>query len=141
MDERLIFGWVSEESKWKKYEDVLTWNKDGSSGYVFYRKEKFVPYEKVKLLKIRDEYSDTLSYDYLKNVIQAKLLQEGFGFNNKCSMDKVLKLSIQIPSLPNGDFDLQAQNQIAEKYTQIDGIKTVIVNELDKVSQIRVELE
>jgi type I restriction enzyme M protein len=141
-NEDFIFGWVSEDSKWKKYEDVLTWIKDGnSSGYVFYRKGKFVPYEKVKLLKIKDEYSQNLSYKYLKNVIQTKLLQEDFGFSDKCSMDKVLKFSIQIPSHPNGDFDIQAQNQIAEKYTQVEGIKSTLIRELDKVSQIQVEIE
>lgn len=38
MDENAVFGWVSHDSKWKKYEDALTWNKDGSAGFVFYRK-------------------------------------------------------------------------------------------------------
>jgi type I restriction enzyme M protein len=141
MEEDLVFGWVAESSKWKKYQDILTWNKDGSSGYVFYRRGRFVPYEKVKLLKIKDEYRDVISYEYLKNVIEARLLQENFGFNNKCSMAKVLKILVPIPTTPDGTFNLSAQNQIAEKYSQIKGIKAAIIQKLERVSGIRVAIE
>lgn len=55
-DEKHIYGWVRKDSKWKKYENLLTWVKDGSSsGYVFYRKELFVPYEKLKILELKEE--------------------------------------------------------------------------------------
>lgn len=133
MNENSIFGWVSKKSKWKKYQNVLTWNKDGSSGFVFYRKELFVPYEKVKLLKIKEEYEKSLSYEYLRKTIQKRLLEEGFGFNVKCSMEKVLKLSIQIPIDQNGDFDLKKQIEISQFIEKIDELKKSIVSELDTV--------
>jgi hypothetical protein len=141
MKEDAVFGWVSEDSKWKKYENVLTWNKDGSAGFVFYRKNRFVPYEKVKLLRIKEEYRDTLSYDYLKHVIQNRLFEEGFGFNIKCSMDKVLKLSIPIPIDNKGKFDIDSQNEIANMYNKIDGVRQNVIEELNKVLNIGISFE
>lgn len=136
MVENAIFGWVSEDSKWKKYENVLTWNKDGSAGYVFYRKNRFVPYEKVKLLKIKEEHNSDLSYHYLKYVIQNRLFEEGFGFSVKCSMDKVLKLKIPIPIGNDGMFDNNRQNEIASVYEDIDEIRQSILDELEKILNI-----
>ena len=141
MNEDDVFGWVSESSKWKKYENVLTWNKDGSAGFVFYRKKRFVPYEKVKLLEIKDEFKLELSYEYLKHVVQARLFEEGFGFNVKCSMDKVLKLSIPIPIKDKGQFDVAKQLEIAKLYDKIDEIKKSILVELDKVSNAEIDLD
>ncbi len=136
MIENAVFGWVSEDSKWKKYENVLTWNKDGSSGFVFYRKNRFVPYEKVKLLKIKEEYNSDLSYHYLKYVIQNRLFEEGFGFSVKCSMNKVLKLNIPIPIGNDGMFDKNRQNEIASVYEDIDEIRQSILDELEKILNI-----
>lgn len=140
MEENAVFGYVSEDSKWKKYENVLTWNKDGSAGFVFYRRNKFVPYEKVKLLEVKEENKDTLSYEYLKHVIQNRLFEEGFGFNVKCSMDKVLKLKIPIPTTPAGEYDLERQLEIAKLYERINEIKKSVLLELDKVNQADIEL-
>jgi type I restriction enzyme M protein len=141
MDENAIFGFVSEQSKWRKYENLLTWNKDGSAGFVFYRKNRFVPYEKVKLLEIKEEYINTLSYEYLKHVVQNRLFEEGFGFNIKCSMDKVLKLKIPIPTKSNGQFHLEKQRQIAALYYKIDEIRNSVILELNKVSEAEIDLD
>lgn len=141
MNEDAVFGWVSENSKWKKYENVLTWNKDGSAGFVFYRKNKFVPYEKVKLLKIKEEFKSSLSYEYLKHVIQNRLFEEGFGFSVKCSMDKVLKLNIPIPTGDKGKFDTTRQNEIGNIYNKIEGIRQSVLDELDKVLNTDIDFD
>lgn len=141
MDEDAVFGYVAESSKWKKYENVLTWNKDGSAGFVFYRKNRFVPYEKVKLLEIKKEHKADLSYEYLKHVIQNRLFEEGFGFSIKCSMDKVLKLSIPIPTTSDGQFNLSKQIEIAKIYDKIEEIKKSVLIELDKVSNADISFD
>ncbi|WP_281227078.1 N-6 DNA methylase [Flavobacterium aquiphilum] len=139
-EENLVFGWASNDSKWKKYENVLTWNKDGSSSYVFYRKDKFIPYEKVKLLQLKENFSTCL-YDYLKIVIQNRMIREGFGFNHKCSMDRVMKLDISIPYDEVGNIDVAKQIEIAEKYQKTEQIKKDISDELNKIANIEIEYE
>lgn len=139
MNEHQIFGWVNKESKWKKYKNVLTWNKDGSSNYVFYRKNEFVPYEKVKILKLKDKFSKSLSYDYLRIVIQERMIKEGFSFNYKCSMARVLQLKIPIPYNQNGEIDIKAQSNFADKFRKIETIKASIINELNKITKTNIE--
>jgi hypothetical protein len=56
-------------------------------------------------------------------------------------MEKVLKLDIQIPTTPEGVFDLAAQHQLAEKHAQIELIRSAITQKLDRVSGVHVALE
>ncbi len=140
-NENLIFGYVTKDSKWKKYKNLLTWNKDGSSNYVFYRKESFVPYEKVKLLKLKENYNDKLIYDYLKIIIQESMIAEGFDFNKKCSMERVLKLLIPIPFDANGEIDKEAQLQVIKKHESIIELKSQISEYKNQIEKLIVVTE
>ena len=140
-DENAIFGWVKIDSKWKKYENMLTWNKDGSAGIVFYRKNKFVPYEKVKLLKIKEEFSQQLFYPFLKIIIEKKLLSKGFDFGNKCSMEKVMEMEIEIPTLKNNNFDLEKQKKLAEKYERFYNLKNNLKIMYKEFSSFKIKLD
>jgi len=139
-NESLIFGWVKKDSKWKKYKNLLTWNKDGSSGIVFYRKEEFVPYEKVKLLRIKDKYKNSLDYIFLKHTLQVALLSLEFAFNFKCSMQRVLDTFIEIPIKENGEFDLNKQKEIADKYKKIEYIQKAIKEDYEKIKTLKVDI-
>jgi restriction endonuclease S subunit len=140
-NENLIFGWVSKEDGWKSYKNVLTWNKDGSSGIVFYRKEEFVPYEKVKILEIRDELKSCLDYNFLKFIIENKLLSLGFNFGFKASMERVLEVEIKIPIDKNGNFDIEKQKSLAERYEKISSLKMAIENLYNTILNVNVSLE
>ncbi len=141
MNENAVLGWVSENSKWKKYKDILTWNKDGSTGLVFYRKNIFVPYEKVKLLKLKDEFINLLSYDFLKIVIQDTLLREGYDFKKKCSMARVMKLKIPIPYEQNGNIDIENQKEIIEKYNSVQEIKKQVKEYKYKINNLNIDIK
>ena len=140
-DENSIFGWVKKNSKWRKYYNLLTWNKDGSAAFVFYRKNEFVPYEKVKLLEIKKEFEGKLDYDFLKYVIQDKLLSLDYGFNFKCSMQKVLKVSINIPVKENEELDINKQREIAIKYKKIERFKKELNEDYERIRSIKVDIE
>ena len=140
-NENLIFGWDSLDSKWKKYENLLTWNKDGSANYVFYRKNIFVPYEKVKMLVLKKQYTDLLLYEYLKIVIQDKMQKEGFNFNNKCSMERVLKLSVLIPFDEQNNIDVVKQREIIEKYEYIVEARNKIEDYKKQIEELNVDAE
>ena len=43
---------------------------------------------------------------------------------------------IDMPTLPNGDFDLGKQKQIAERYEQIENIKRLLLMELNKLQEV-----
>ena len=139
-DENSILGWVDKKSKWKKYKNVLTWNKDGSSGRVFYRKKEFVPYEKVKVLKIKKLYKDFLYYDFLRIIIEKKLLDLKFNFNFKCSMERVLKVKILIPINENGEFDINTQKEIINKSAFINEFKNKIDFYKEKIKNIKINI-
>lgn len=140
-DEDAIFGWVKKESKWKKYNHVLTWNKDGSSGNVFYREDEFVPYEKVKILKIKPEFGNVLNYRFLKYVIENKLLSLGFGFGFKCSMERVLKVPIEIPIDHNSKFDLNEQKRLAERYEKLQNFREGMENLYNEIMELKISLD
>ena len=122
-NEKAIFGWVKKESKWKRYNNLLTWNKDGSAGVVFFREKEFVPYEKVKLLKIKSDFEKELFYPFLKTIIKKRLLSSGYNFGFKCSMERVLKIEIEIPVLSNGKFDIKEQKKLSEKYEKFSQLR------------------
>lgn len=41
--------------------------------------------------------------------------------------------NVTVPILPNGDFDLETQQAIAEKYNKIEEIKILLSSELKKI--------
>jgi len=139
-NEESIFGWLDESLSWKKYENVLTWNKDGSLWVVFYRKNKFIPYEKVKILKIKEEYKNSIDYNFLRKIIENELLSFWYSFWNKCSMNNVLKTEIKIPIKEIWEFDLKKQKEIAEKYEKVENIQKTLVEKLEYLEKVKVEI-
>lgn len=140
-DETAIFGWLPKNSKWKKYKNVLTWNKDGSAGIVFYRNNEFIPYEKVKILKIKTAYHGLLDYEYLRKVIELSLLSEGFNFGYKCSMERVLGMYVSIPMNGKGEYDIEKQKILVEKYKKIDDLKKDLKKTYEDFIKLDVEFK
>lgn len=141
-DENYIFGWVNKKSKWKSYKNLLTWVKEGSSsGVVCYRKEEFVPYEKVKLLELKPEVKKLLDYEYLRKIIELKLLSLGFGWGFKCSMERVMEVEIEIPVNDNEEYDLSAQKKLVSKYKSLDDLKNEINKTHDEFLEMNVEFK
>lgn len=139
-NEKAIFGRLPKTSKWKKYKNTLTRNKDGSSGVVFYRENEFIPYEKVKVLAIKDEYINLLDYNFLRIIIENQLLSFWYSFWTKCSMENVLNTEIEIPIDENWFFDIKEQKNNALKYEKLSKIQKSLVEELDYLENIRVEI-
>lgn len=122
------------------FENCLTYNIDGEGacGYVFYRTGRFSLSEKVRPLIIFDEYKDKLDPIYLKYVLHPLFLSKVRG--RKINKTIIQDLQIPIPVKENGDFDLKAQQEIAEKYKKLESIKEQVINEIDKVLNITVEI-
>ena len=124
----------------KYFENCLTYNIDGEGacGYVFYRTGRFSLSEKVRPLIIFDKYKDKLDPIYLKYVLHPLFLSKVRG--RKINKTIIQDLQIPIPIKENGEFDLETQKEIAEKYRKLESIKERVINEIDKVLNITVEI-
>ncbi len=128
------------KSKVKYFEDCLTYNIDGQGGcgYIFYRKGRFSLSEKVKPLIIFDKYRDCLDPEYLKYVMQPVFLANVRG--RKITKAIIEELLIPIPIKEDGNFDLDAQKEIAGKYKQVENIKKALCKQIDSVLKIGLEM-
>ena len=137
--ETVDYGYVKDHLKNILYfENCLTWNIDGSVGKVYFRKGKFSLSEKVIPLIVKKNLQTRLDLEFLRNIIENEFAKYSFGFANKAGKGKIRSIKIPIPIDKNGEFDLQAQKEIAEKYKQVENIKTSIVTELDKIDKMEV---
>ena len=137
-DENLVtYGYVKDNLPNIKYfENCITWNIDGSIGKIFIRAGRFSLSEKVIPLILFKQYNSQLDNLFLKYSIEDRVKEENFGFTNKAGKDKIAKISIKIPILSNGSFDLEAQKLIAQKYLLIEQIKSSIEEELSKIKKL-----
>ncbi|OGJ44132.1 hypothetical protein A2272_06055 [Candidatus Peregrinibacteria bacterium RIFOXYA12_FULL_33_12] len=139
--EAVDYGYVEDNLKGIKYfENCLTWNIDGSIGKAHYRSGRFSLSEKVIPLIIKKDVQNKLDLNFLKDSIESEFAKHSFGFGNKAGKGKIKDIEIQIPVDQNGEFDLQAQKEIAGKYKKIQNIKSAINLELDKISETEIEL-
>lgn len=123
-DEKSTLGFIQDNLKnIKYYENCLSWNRNGSVGYVFIRNHKFTTNEDHRTLMIKEEHKDKLDKLYLKFEIERQLFLNGFSFLNKCGVEKISSVEILLPIKNNGEFDLEKQKQIAQKYLEIQKMK------------------
>ena len=123
----------------KYFDNCLAWNREGSVGYVFWHKHKFTTNDHHRPILVKKEYKGLLDLTFLKYEIQKVLMNEGFVWSKTASKEKVEKLLINIPINAKGEFDLSAQQQIAEKYRKIEQIKKSISEELDKIASTEID--
>ncbi|NFL41821.1 restriction endonuclease subunit S [Clostridium botulinum] len=130
--------------KVRYFEDCLTYNIDGSAGFVFYRKGRFSLSEKVRPLIICDEYRNSLDEEYLKYIIQpifrnnvrGRKGPNGQNEFTKISREIIKNLLVPIPINEDGSFDLNSQKEIANKYIKIQIIKSSLCKKIDSVLDI-----
>jgi hypothetical protein len=139
-DEEAVLGYIKDDMpNIKYYENCLSWNRNGSVGYVFIRNHKFTTNEDHRAFVVKQQFTNNLSKEYLKFTIEDNLLKSGFSFLNKCGLDKIKKVKIPIPVSQNGEFDLVAQKKIAQKYQQIKQTKMSILKELNRIGTMAID--
>jgi type I restriction enzyme M protein len=116
----------------KYFDNCLAWNRNGTAGYVFFHKHEFTTTDDHRPMLLKKAYKNNIDLEYARYAIENILLQK-FSWNDKAGKDKVEKIAILIPILSNGEFDLLAQQAIAEKYNKIEEIKSLLSSELKKI--------
>lgn len=140
--ENVDYGYVKDKLEGIKYfEDCLTWNIDGSIGKVYLREGRFSLSEKVIPLILQKKHKDNLDLLFLKYAIEMEFSKHYFGFDNKAGKGKIQEIEISIPTDKKGNFDLNLQKQLAEKFKRIEEIKKSISDELEKISSTEIDFE
>lgn len=120
-------GYIAEDlTNVKYFENCLAWNREGSVGYVFWHKHKFTTNDHHRPLELKDEFLFKLDLEYLRYEIQKTLLKQGFKWSQTASKEKVKKITISIPILLNGNFDLETQQKIVEKLNVVADLKAKV---------------
>ena len=120
----------------------ITWTTDGTYvGTTFLRKGKFSMTTHCGGLLLKEEYKNTISLEYVNYLLNNTLsfYKVGEGSNKRLGATLIKDITIKIPVLDNGEFDIKKQIEIAEKYRKIEEIKANIKNELDKISNVKID--
>jgi type I restriction enzyme M protein len=123
--------------------ECLTWTTDGTYvGTVFLRNGKFSMTTHCGGLFLKEEYRNKISLEYLYSILNniLPLYKEGEGSNKRLGVKRIAEIKIKIPIIKTGEFDLQKQKEIAEKYRKIKEIKKNIKAELEKIDNIKVDI-
>ncbi len=140
-DEKSTLGFIQNNLKGVKYyENCLSWNRNGSVGYVFIRDHKFTTNEDHRALIIKQKYYDKLDKLYLKFEIERQLFLCGFSYLHKCGVDKIKDVQILIPVNNNGAFDLKKQRELAKKYLEIQNLKLELSSVFNSLIKSRVDI-
>jgi len=140
-----VMGYVSDKIKEivknaKKFNGkFLTVNADGSVGKVFIRDGEFYLNDVVNIIKILNK---KILYEYLLYELQNKIDILGYGKWDKKLYKTELKqeLSVEIPIDENGEFDLDKQKEIAEKYAKIEQIKNKLKEDYKKIGDMEIDI-
>lgn len=140
-DENSVLGWIKHDIKnIKYYKNCLSWNRNGSVGYVFVRDHIFTTNEDHRALVIKEEYENKLSKEYLKHIIEKQLFLEGFSFLDKCGLDKIKSVKIDIP-INDKEFDLLKQEDIVDKIEQREKITNKIKEYKDFLTNLIIDVK
>lgn len=122
--------------------NAITWTTDGvHAGTVFLRDGKFSMTTHCGLLVLKSDIKGVL-LDYVYSYLKNNLKLFAVGEQNKRVTSSIIKpIEIPIPISSEGDFDLSAQKEIADKYRKIEQIKKSISEELDKIAKIEIDFE
>lgn len=139
-----VYGHINSYMREGHY---LLWNTDGLAGYIKNVKGRFsftnivgimIPTGKIDM--------DSISLEYLKCYLEPifrKHRKGRMGVNGKneytklnSTMIKQLDISIPIPVKADGNFDLEKQKELAQKYATIETIKESIYKQIETLTNI-----
>ena len=119
----------------------ITWTTDGIyAGTTFYRNGKFSITNVCGLMTVKKEFINSIYLPFVNAVLNFRNIAT--GTDNKKVMTNVIlnsNITIKIPTNSKGEFNLSAQQQIAEKYQKINQIKKSIADELEKIASIEID--
>jgi hypothetical protein len=145
-DENSVLGFIAkeylQENNFILYSvPSVLFNIDGSVGYCFIRSDE--TYSFIDVVAAIQPLIEEIDLSFLLYSLREALLRTGANYQSKLYFNKIkdYNVSLRIPVLENGEFDLAAQKEIAEKYQRIEQINKSISAELDKIENMAIDLE
>jgi len=109
------------------------------AGTFFYReKHKFSINGDARLLIKKNE---NLDYYYLLNELKNVFATHNFNWKNKPTIEKIKPIEISIPIDRNGNFDIEKQKELAEKYEYVAKLKEKIETYKKQIEELNVKIE
>lgn len=130
--------------------EYLTWAKDGLAGYIMHNIGKFsiTNHRGILILK---ENNKNIDLEYIKIVLEPifrKNRKGRLGIKEKNEyttlskeMIKNIKEKIPIPVNSRGDFDIEKQKEISNRFKKIENIKKDIILEIDNLISTNINIE
>ena len=108
---------------------------------MFVHKDKFTTNDHHRPLAVKPEFVDHINLNYSQMAIEQILLNQGFRWSKTASKEKVAKIKVPFPIKVNGDFNLEAQKEIANKYEKVKEMKKIITKELKRIEEAKLDYE
>lgn len=128
--------------------EYLTYSKNGCAGFITMMNGRFSVNGDRCVITINDTYSEQIDLMYLKYYLEPifrsnkKGRMGEFGKNEftklNSSMIKGLNIKVPIPLNESGQYDLEKQKEIADRYRQVDEIKQGLIERIKQLISINV---
>lgn len=119
--------------------DCVLWGIDGDFEFrAIKRNIVFATTDHCGTIRILSEH---ILPEYLMFVLKEKKHEYGFDRGLRASLKNMQKIFVEIPFLPNGDFDLVAQQEIVEKYNLVSDLKAKVDEYQKMLKQLEVSVE
>lgn len=134
-------GYIAEDLPNIKYfEDCLAWNRNGTTGHVFFHRHKFSTTDDHRPMFLKKDYHNIINLEYARYIIENILLQQ-FSWGDKAGKEKVEKLLIEIPILGSDNFDIEAQQNLIEKHYLINDLKAKVSSCKQIIKNIKIKTD
>ncbi len=141
----ISYGFIKDNLPDVQYfEDILTWNIDGSVGKAFFRKGRFSLSEKVIPLVLQKRWNGKIELQYVKSILEVKAIEEGLSYTNKAGKGRIKDIEIEIPSKideSKDEPDFKQQQEIAHKYEKLYALSSQMSQSLEELYKIVISIE
>lgn len=120
--------------------DSLLWGIDGAFDWnILSKSVEFANTDHCGRLQIN---STNLDPEFIFYYLRSTKLEYGFDRVFRANLENVANLiSVKIPVMPNGDFDVKKQRKIASRYKCADDLKKKTCKLLDSLCKVKIQLE
>ena len=131
------------DKKFVKEKDLISvpcisWSVDGNAGKMFIRNEKFVPNNHCGVMI---PLSDKIDFDYIILTMQKDFFDKAKNSSNKkLGNNQIEELEVNMPVDESGEYNIEIQRKLADKYRNIYKIKNAILNDMHMFSEINVKI-